>query len=96
MPQAILKGVAALLFLYLLLFFGLNDVGLLGPDEPRYASIGREMSFSGDWVTPVLWGDGWFEKEPAGLDPRLTDPDVPHVQAGGEVMTLEAWEASER
>jgi 4-amino-4-deoxy-L-arabinose transferase len=60
--QAILKGVAALLLLYLLLFFGLGDVGLLGPDEPRYASIGREMMFSGDWVTPRLWGDPWFEK----------------------------------
>ena len=36
--------------------------GLIGPDEPRYASIGREMAFSGDWVTPRLWGAAWFEK----------------------------------
>ncbi len=61
-PQAILKGVAALVLVYFLLFFGLGDVGLLGPDEPRYASIGREMAHSGDWVTPRLWGDRWFEK----------------------------------
>src|SRR3954452_13072815 len=46
----------------LLYFFGLNHVGLLGPDEPRYASIGREMAYSGDWVTPRLDGKPWFEK----------------------------------
>jgi len=48
--------------LYCLLFFGLTATGLLGPDEPRYAAIGREMARSGDWVTPRLWGEPWFEK----------------------------------
>lgn len=47
---------------YLLFFFRLTSTGLLGPDEPRYAAIGREMASSGDWVTPRLWGDPWFEK----------------------------------
>ncbi|MSV28952.1 MAG: glycosyltransferase family 39 protein, partial [Bryobacterales bacterium] len=41
---------------------GLTGMGLVGPDEPRYASIGREMARSGDWVTPRLWGEPWFEK----------------------------------
>jgi 4-amino-4-deoxy-L-arabinose transferase-like glycosyltransferase len=50
--------------IYLLYFHGLGNVGLIGPDEPRYASVGREMFFSGDWVTPRLWGEAWFEKPP--------------------------------
>jgi len=48
--------------LYFLYFFGLDRVGVLGPDEPRYAAIGRAMADSGDWVTPRLWGTPWFEK----------------------------------
>ncbi|MBV6433353.1 MAG: Undecaprenyl phosphate-alpha-4-amino-4-deoxy-L-arabinose arabinosyl transferase [Bryobacteraceae bacterium] len=47
---------------YLLYFHGLDSVGLLGADEPRYASIAREMASSGDWITPRLWGEVWFEK----------------------------------
>ena len=58
-PQAWLP---AAVFLYLLFFFHLSATGMLGPDEPRYASIAREMSRSGDWITPRLWGEPWFEK----------------------------------
>ena len=47
---------------YFLYFFQLTGMGLVGPDEPRYASVGRAMAQSGDWVTPRLWGDPWFEK----------------------------------
>jgi 4-amino-4-deoxy-L-arabinose transferase-like glycosyltransferase len=47
---------------YLLYFFDLDSCGLLGPDEPRYAAIGRAMAQTGDWITPRLWGQPWFEK----------------------------------
>ena len=37
---------------------------MLGPDEPRYASIGRAMAHSGDLITPRLNDQPWFEKPP--------------------------------
>jgi len=40
----------------------LTRTGVLGPDEPRYAAIGRAMAQTGDWITPRLWGQAWFEK----------------------------------
>ncbi len=42
-------------------FFAL-DIPLLGPDEPRYSQVSREMYLRGDWVTPTLGGQNWFEK----------------------------------
>jgi 4-amino-4-deoxy-L-arabinose transferase-like glycosyltransferase len=42
-------------------FVGLN-LPFLGPDEPRYAQVAREMWQAGDWVTPTLGGFNWFEK----------------------------------
>ncbi len=44
------------------LFNGLGRLGLVGPDDPRYAFIARAMLQSGDWVTPRLYGQPWFEK----------------------------------
>jgi 4-amino-4-deoxy-L-arabinose transferase-like glycosyltransferase len=44
------------------LFDGLGRLGLVGPDDPRYAFIARAMLQSGDWVTPRLYGQPWFEK----------------------------------
>jgi 4-amino-4-deoxy-L-arabinose transferase-like glycosyltransferase len=54
-------------FLLLLLplafyLYGLSSVPFLGPDEPRYAQIAREMLNRGDLITPTLHGYGWFEK----------------------------------
>jgi 4-amino-4-deoxy-L-arabinose transferase-like glycosyltransferase len=47
---------------YLLFFHRLGSIGLIGPDEPRYAAVAREMFQSGDYVTPRLNGEVWFEK----------------------------------
>jgi 4-amino-4-deoxy-L-arabinose transferase-like glycosyltransferase len=47
-----------------LYLFHIDGVGLLGPDEPRYAAIGRAMAENGDLITPRLWGSPWFEKPP--------------------------------
>lgn len=44
------------------LFTGLASVGLIGPDEPRYAWIAQHMASSGDWLTPRLYAHPWFEK----------------------------------
>ena len=52
----------AIPLLAILYFYGLSSAGMLKEDEPRYASIGREMARSGDWITPRLWGQPWFEK----------------------------------
>ena len=43
-------------------FYGLGAAPLMGPDEPRYAQVAREMFLRGDWVTPTLGGHTWFEK----------------------------------
>lgn len=53
---------AAAVGAYFLFFFRLTGMGLIGPDEPRYAWVGRAMAQSGDWVTPRLWNEPWFEK----------------------------------
>ncbi len=42
-------------------FFGLT-IPLVGPDEPRYSQVAREMFDRGDWITPTLGGFKWFEK----------------------------------
>ncbi|HXM90668.1 MAG TPA: phospholipid carrier-dependent glycosyltransferase, partial [Candidatus Dormibacteraeota bacterium] len=55
-------AVLILLTLYVCYFSHLGAFGFTGPDEPRYAWIARDMAESGDWVTPRLYGEPWFEK----------------------------------
>ncbi len=47
---------------YVLFFRGLGGIGMIGPDEPRYAAVAREMLSTGDYITPRLYGTPWFEK----------------------------------
>jgi len=56
--------IALVAFCGFLFFAGLQVIGLLGADEPRYAQIAREMLARHDWVTPVLFGQPWLEKPP--------------------------------
>ncbi len=43
-------------------FYGLGALPFVGPDEPRYAQVAREMWLRSDFVTPTLGGRTWFEK----------------------------------
>jgi 4-amino-4-deoxy-L-arabinose transferase-like glycosyltransferase len=71
-PRQNAKGLAARIgwtvlicaTLYVCYFSHLGAIGFVGPDEPRYAWIARDMAETGDWVTPRLYGKPWFEKPP--------------------------------
>jgi 4-amino-4-deoxy-L-arabinose transferase-like glycosyltransferase len=55
-------AVLSAIVIFICLFTGLGVFGLVGPDEPRYAWIARAMAETGDWITPRLYGQPWFEK----------------------------------
>ena len=63
-PSALAKRLYVLLFIVVIVFYfyGLGSLPLLGPDEPRYAQVAREMFLRGDPITPTLGGHTWFEK----------------------------------
>jgi 4-amino-4-deoxy-L-arabinose transferase-like glycosyltransferase len=63
-PSALAKRVSFVLLLALIVFYfyGLGHLPLVGPDEPRYAQVAREMLMRGDLITPTLGGQVWFEK----------------------------------
>lgn len=102
---AALRVVFAITAFFFLYFFGLSQIGLVGPDEPRYVSIGREMYFSGDWITPTLWGAPWFEKPPLeywgiatafflGIDDDLA-PRIFNAILGAAFIVLFWWVLSQ-
>ena len=63
-PSSLAKRGFVLVFLAFILvyFYGLGQLPLLGPDEPRYAQVAREMFLRNDLITPTLGGHLWFEK----------------------------------
>lgn len=65
-PSALAKRLFIVLFLLIIVFYlyGLDQFPLIGPDEPRYAQVAREMFLRRDLITPTLGGYTWVEKPP--------------------------------
>ena len=63
-PSTLAKRLWLLLFILIGAFYlwGLGTLPFVGPDEPRYAEVAREMFARRDWITPTLGGMPWFEK----------------------------------
>jgi 4-amino-4-deoxy-L-arabinose transferase-like glycosyltransferase len=86
LAQRICWAVLILITLYVCYFSHLGVIGFVGPDEPRYAWIARDMAETGDWVTPRLYGRPWFEKPPllywgGAIFFKLFGPSAPEVAA---------------
>jgi 4-amino-4-deoxy-L-arabinose transferase-like glycosyltransferase len=84
--QRIGWAILILVTLYICYFSHLGVIGFVGPDEPRYAWIARDMAETGDWVTPRLYGKPWFEKPPllywgGAVFFKLIGEDHPEVAA---------------
>lgn len=59
------RAITLLLLIFAaLVFFELPGSYLLEPDEARYAEIPREMLETGDWITPRVNRQPYFEKPP--------------------------------
>lgn len=65
-PSILAKRAWLLLFIAISAFYlwGLGYLPLVGPDEPRYAQVAREMLARRDLITPTIGGMPWFEKPP--------------------------------
>ena len=98
-------AVVAVALVGALYLYRLTGMGLIGPDEPRYAWIAREMARSGDWLTPRLWGEPWYEKPPllywlsglgfvAGLDADLA-PRLPVALTSLGFLAFFRWRVCE-
>lgn len=59
---ALLEMLTVAGFCAFLFFLGLGSFGLVGPDEPRYAQVAREMLARHEFTTPILYGQPWLEK----------------------------------
>lgn len=57
---------AFLIFVFALLLYGLfsNIIPLVDPDEPVYGETAKEMLLTGDWLSPRIYGEYWYDKPP--------------------------------
>jgi 4-amino-4-deoxy-L-arabinose transferase-like glycosyltransferase len=56
--------VAVFVAIAIFYFYGLTAIPFIGPDEPRYAEVAREMLLRRELITPTLGGFPWFQKPP--------------------------------
>lgn len=47
-----------------IILFGIGGTPLLDPDEPVYAETAREMLQTGDFLSPRIFGNFWYDKPP--------------------------------
>jgi len=57
-------GLILLLLAATLLLPFLGMCPLIDPDEPVYGETAREMLAAGDWLSPRIYGDFWYDKPP--------------------------------
>ena len=61
-PSLSVVLIAFLVLYAVAMLSGIGRFAFVGPDEPRYAQVAREMFVSGDYVSTRLCGLLWFEK----------------------------------
>lgn len=78
------RGLWPVFFILPCYLYGLASFPFIGPDEPRYAQVAREMWLRRDLVTTTLGGKLWFEK-----------PALPYwlTMAGYELFGVHEWSA---
>lgn len=48
----------------IIIFFNLDGIPLLDPDEPVYAETPKEMFLYNDFISPRIFGEYWYDKPP--------------------------------
>lgn len=48
----------------IVIFFNLSGIPLLDPDEPVYAETAKEMLAQHSFISPMIYGDFWYDKPP--------------------------------
>jgi 4-amino-4-deoxy-L-arabinose transferase-like glycosyltransferase len=57
-------GLTLIILAAIILLPFLGSTPLMNPDEPVYGETAREMLLSGDWLSPRIFGNYWYDKPP--------------------------------